>query len=197
MLVAACWAVTVPGSSAIGVCGMLAIVGTAEAGVWLLQRRGAAPARPRGLPAPLAPPTPLAQPAPARPAADSPADNAPADDAPADDTTDDVSADRDVLAETVRRRAADGHESIHGWTLAEFAAGQRSSTVHVAFCPALAGQPSCEAEQVAGPPATVRVIQILPLGARIEARLDAPASRPVAVRIEFAAAAAGGADQDD
>ncbi len=102
-----------------------------------------------------------------------------------------------VLSELVREQGADGVETIRGWLLAEFAPGQRTAVAHVAFCPALGGQPQCEAEQVAGPPATVRVAQILPLGARIEARLDAPAQAATAVRIELAASGAAAADPND
>ncbi len=168
VLLAICWALLLPGSSALGAAGLIAELAVAETAAWVLWRRRRTASQ--------------------RPAADLSAEaRAAGGPAHLGDPTE------EVLAETVRQRDFDSRETIRGWLRAEFAAGQRTASLHVAFCPALAGRPSCEAEQVEGPPATVRVAQVLPYGARIDVKLEAPASRPLAVRIEFAATAAADA----
>ncbi len=175
VLLLACYALLLPGSSALGAAGLMALLAGAEATAWKLARRGKLP-EPRqviGLSAP--------QRSPGGTAIETQADGI---------ATSAAESTENVIGEMVRRREADGCEAIRGWVQADLAAGQRTAPVHVAFCPALAGMPNCEAEQVAGPPATIRVAQVLPYGARFDVKLDAPAPGPVTVRIEFSATAA-------
>jgi len=69
------------------------------------------------------------------------------------------------------------------------APGQRTGSVHVAFCPPFAGIPKVTAEQISGPPARVRVGVVLPHGARVDVRLAAkPSMAPQLVVLRFAAA---------
>jgi hypothetical protein len=85
----------------------------------------------------------------------------------------------------VRRKLPDGGETIEGWIRAEFSGGQRHATAHLAICPPLDRVPECFAEQMDGPPAQVKVAQILPYGARFEIKLDKPALDPANVIVEF------------
>jgi hypothetical protein len=182
VLLLACYALLLPGTSAAGAAGLIALMAGAEAAAWKLSRRGKLP-EPRqaiGLAAPRTSPAGISIDAQA-----------------AATTTSDAESTENVIGEMVRRREADGCEAIRGWVQAELAAGQRTAPVHVAFCPALAGLPSCEAEQVAGPPATIRVAQVLPYGARFDVKLDAPAPGPVTVRIEFSATASAAGEHSE
>jgi hypothetical protein len=85
----------------------------------------------------------------------------------------------------VRRRLADGAEIIEGWVRADFAIAERHASSHVAICPPLGCLPECYAEQSDGPPAEIKVAQVLPYGVRFEIKLDAPAEEPSAVIVEF------------
>jgi hypothetical protein len=90
-----------------------------------------------------------------------------------------------LTAAIVRRREPDGRETLSGSIRAQFAVGQRTAPVHVPFCPPFFEPPRCEAEQVDGPPATVRVAQVLPYGVRFDVKLEGVANRATSVWIEF------------
>jgi hypothetical protein len=85
------------------------------------------------------------------------------------------------------RNPATGAESLFGTLRAEFAPGERTDVLHVAFCPPFAGTPNVEAEQAEGPDAVVRVTQALAHGARLEVRLASTATETSSVLIDFAA----------
>jgi hypothetical protein len=93
--------------------------------------------------------------------------------------------DDDLTATLVRRREPDGREKLSGSIRAPFVAGQRTAPVHVPFCPPFCELPRCEAEPVDGPPASIRVAQVLPYGVRFDVKLEAPAPAATSVWIEF------------
>ncbi|NQU23431.1 MAG: hypothetical protein HQ567_19290 [Candidatus Nealsonbacteria bacterium] len=94
-----------------------------------------------------------------------------------------------VLQQFTRTRAADGSERLSGWLRAPFLAGQRTASVHVAFCPPFAVVPELSVEQVDGPPARVKTAQLLPQGARLDLKLASAAEEPHDVALEFSALA--------
>lgn len=100
--------------------------------------------------------------------------------------------DDNVLQQLTRIRDEAGIETIFGTLRAEFAPGQRHATLHVGFCPPLAGAPAIEADPADGPDATVKIIQAYAHGARLEVRLTAPAAEPCSVLLEMTAAPAVG-----
>lgn len=96
-------------------------------------------------------------------------------------------ADSSVVQHLVRRQSATGEETIAGCLRAVFSAGERTINLHVPFCPPLVPVPTCEAEALDGPPARVKVVQVLPQGARLEVRLDQPANEQAQVVVDFSA----------
>ncbi len=76
-----------------------------------------------------------------------------------------------VTQQLVRSRAAGGGETISGWLRAHFAAGQRTGSVHLAFCPPLDSTPKVEIEQIGGPAARIKTAQVLPYGVRLDVKL--------------------------
>jgi hypothetical protein len=92
-----------------------------------------------------------------------------------------------VLQHLVRVRDAAGDEAVRGTLYAEFAAGQRTATIHVGFCPPLERLPRVEAHAGGLPPAEVKVVQALAHGARLEVRLAIPAAKACGVAVEFSA----------
>jgi hypothetical protein len=93
-----------------------------------------------------------------------------------------------VLQQLTRIRNDAGVESIFGTLRAEFAAGQRHATLHVGFCPPLAGAPTVDADPADGPDATVKIVQAFAHGARLEVRLAVPATEACSVLLEMTAA---------
>jgi hypothetical protein len=93
--------------------------------------------------------------------------------------------DEAIFQQVVRRRESDGSETIAGWLRAEVPAAARHATAHVAICPPFAGLPQCFAEQMDGPPAQIKVAQILPHGVRFEIKLDEPGDEAADVLVEF------------
>ena len=67
-----------------------------------------------------------------------------------------------VVQQLTRSRAANGTEEISGWLRTSFAAGQRTASVHVAFCPPLGATPELSVEQIDGPEARIKTAQVLP-----------------------------------
>ena len=82
-----------------------------------------------------------------------------------------------VLQQLVRNRVPDGTESLSGWVRASLAAGQRTASVHVAFAPPFPRAPSFDVAQQEGEPARIKVVQLLPYGARLD--FEAPSTKPV------------------
>ncbi len=97
----------------------------------------------------------------------------------------DEELDATVTQQIVRRRQSDRSEAVEGWVRADLAVAQRHATAHVAICPPLDGLPECFAEQMAGPPAAIKVAQVLPYGVRFEIKLDKPAQEAASVVVEF------------
>jgi hypothetical protein len=93
----------------------------------------------------------------------------------------------DVSQKFTRSQAADGSELLSGWLRAGFAVGQRTATVHLAFCPQLAGTPELTVEQLDGPEILRINKAVFPFGARLDLKLVAPAEEPVGVLLQFSA----------
>lgn len=92
--------------------------------------------------------------------------------------------DEAVTQQVVRRREESG-EVLTGWTRVDFAQAQRVAAAHLAICPPLASNPTCDAEQQDGPPAQLKVTQAMSYGVRLEIKLDEPAETPTSVIVEF------------
>ena len=75
------------------------------------------------------------------------------------------------------RATADGGQELSGWLRMPLAAGQRTGSLHVAFCPAFGQAPQVEVEPVCGPDCRIKAAQVLPYGARLDVKLDEPAKR--------------------
>ncbi|QDU95258.1 hypothetical protein [Lignipirellula cremea] len=106
----------------------------------------------------------------------------------------DEAEDEDLLPPGVsqhftRARAEEGGEAIYGALRAEFAPGERSQTLHIAFCPPLAVAPDFTATPISGPAATVKCAEIQTFGARIEIRLNAAQTEASEIGLEFYALA--------
>jgi hypothetical protein len=85
------------------------------------------------------------------------------------------------------RRTAEGM-SIEGWARAEFADGQRTATLHTAFCPAFSRAPQVEGEPLDGPDCEIVPTVTLPWGVRWEVKLDRAAKEATSVVLGFFAA---------
>jgi hypothetical protein len=92
-----------------------------------------------------------------------------------------------VVQQLTRSRAANGAEEISGWLRTCFAAGQRTASVHVAFCPPLGAAPELSVEQIDGPEARIKTAQVLPYGARLDLKLAAALEEPASVLLQFSA----------
>jgi hypothetical protein len=90
-----------------------------------------------------------------------------------------------VLQQLTRFRNADGKDAIRGTLAAEFAAGERQTTVYVGFCPPFELLPQVEANSNDDLEAEVKLAQVLHNGAQLDVRLSEPAEEALAVSIEF------------
>ncbi len=95
----------------------------------------------------------------------------------------------DVTQQLTRTRAADGVEELSGWLRLCFASGQRTGSIHVAFCPPFATAPELEVEQLDGPEARIKPVQLLSYGARLDLKLAATADEASSVLLQFSARA--------
>jgi hypothetical protein len=110
---------------------------------------------------------------------------------PVDNLPHDALPPEGVVQQLTRSRAADGSEEIAGWLRAAFASGQRTTSVHVAFCPPLASAPELSVEQIDGPEARVKAAQVLAYGARLDLKLATAYDEPAEVLLQFSARTAG------
>lgn len=93
----------------------------------------------------------------------------------------------DVLQQLIRRRTADGGEALSGWLRVPLAANQRTANVHVAFCPPFPRAPQVAVEQLDGPAARIKKVQVLPYGARLDLKLAEHSDVPASVVLQFSA----------
>jgi len=94
---------------------------------------------------------------------------------------------REVTQQLTRDVDADGVERISGWLRAEFEAGQRTSVVHLSFCPPMNKTPELMVEQADGPTARIKTAQLLAHGARLDLKLSQPADEDDSVLLQFSA----------
>ena len=90
-----------------------------------------------------------------------------------------------VTQQLTRSQAADGTEELSGWLRTAFAPGQRTGSIHVAFCPPFATTPELEVEQRDGPEARIKTAQLLPYGVRLDLKLAAASAEPATVLLQF------------
>ena len=91
-----------------------------------------------------------------------------------------------VLQQLTRARTAEGREVVSGTLTAEFAPGERSVTLHAAFCPPFERLPHVEAV-ADDDAATVKLAQVLHNGVRLDVRLAKPATLRREVCVELSA----------
>jgi hypothetical protein len=87
------------------------------------------------------------------------------------------------------RRTTDDTEQIEGWVRVEFAAGQRETMIHVAFCPPLPGIPEIETEDLEGSDLEIRVAAAFAFGARLSVRRSGALDEANSDRVGFFAQA--------
>jgi len=92
--------------------------------------------------------------------------------------------DASLVQKLDRRKTEDGQESVEGWLRAAIPAGSRLATLHVAICPPFERLPECYAEQVDGPPAQVKIAQVLHQGVRLELKLERAVDQDSLVTVE-------------
>ena len=175
-------ALSLPGASRLGLAGLWLVVVIAEVDIWRRTvglRSGASlfpkAVFPKAAPSVLPPDEPLSS--------------------LGDEVLQQEVLQQDVLQQLTRSRDAGGCEVLHGAVRAEFAAGQRTENLHVAFCPPFARVPLLEVEQADGPDARIKLSQVLAYGVRIELRLARASSKPTSVVIELSARDAPPADR--
>jgi hypothetical protein len=90
-----------------------------------------------------------------------------------------------VTQQLVRARLDDGAEVLSGVLRGDFAAGERSQSLHVAFCPPLERIPAVKVEQIDGPPASLKTAEVWSYGVRLDLRLPKADSEPVSVLVRL------------
>lgn len=94
----------------------------------------------------------------------------------------------EVIQQITRVRTTRGQEAIRAALSANFATGERSTILHVVFCPPFEQLPTVEAHVADDSPASVKVTQRLHQGAQLEVRLAKCAEDDVKVHVEMYAA---------
>lgn len=164
-------AVSVPGSSGLGLAAFWGVVAAAVGYAWRprpaagKEEAQAIPVAPPAEPLGLAPSEPLDQ-----------------------ELVEEMVPD-DVVQQFTRRQLGDGTELVEGWLRVVLVPGQANANAHLGFCPPLARAPELTCEQVSGPAARIKLPQVLPHGARLDLKLARPADTPQAIVLQFSARA--------
>lgn len=93
-----------------------------------------------------------------------------------------------VSQQLTRSVEVDGADVCRGTARADFTAGQRTASIHLAFCPPFATTPKLEAAATEASDAVIKIGQVLPYAARIDVKLSDPTPLPRDVVIAFTAA---------
>lgn len=93
----------------------------------------------------------------------------------------------EVVQQYTRSRLPLGGEVMAGTLMAEFAAGQRTASLHIAFCPPFLELPECSAEASDGADVEIKLVLLLPYGARFDVRRRGSCEQPATWRLEFCA----------
>ncbi len=92
-----------------------------------------------------------------------------------------------ILQQLKRVRDPSGREIIYGTIRAELGPGERTTSLHVSFCPPLDAVPKFELEQIDGPQSRIKAGRVLAYGARIDVRLVDELDAATSIGIEWAA----------
>lgn len=90
-----------------------------------------------------------------------------------------------VCQQITYARDGDGAEVFYGRLRGEFVMGQRTTSLHIAFCPPLDSTPELIVEQIDGPEVIVKPSQVLPYGAKLDLNLKSVSPDRQSVVIEF------------
>ena len=96
-----------------------------------------------------------------------------------------VSPSARVLQQLTRVSEEDGSDLLFGTLRGEFSARQRSSSLHVAFCPPMDTVPELKVQQTEGVPVDIRPAQVFPYGVRLDLRISAIDDRSQSVLLEI------------
>ncbi len=121
--------------------------------------------------------------------ADRPASSARPNPSPAPVPVLEAPGDEQVTQQLVRSTEADGSDRLSGWMRVPMASGQRSASVHMAFCPQFSRAPKVTVEQLEGPRARLKTVQVLPHGARVDLKLAGACEQRDSVVLRFSAQA--------
>jgi hypothetical protein len=94
---------------------------------------------------------------------------------------------RRLCQQVTRFIDAAGREVVEGTAVARFAPGQRTTSIHLAFCPPLARTPEIACRAAADVAAEVKVAQCVAYAARFDVKLAAVAAVPLEVPVSFSA----------
>jgi|tagenome__1003787_1003787.scaffolds.fasta_scaffold20888664_1 hypothetical protein len=92
-----------------------------------------------------------------------------------------------TLQQLTRVRLPNGTVQIRGTVLAEFAVGDRQTTVYVGFCPPFETLPQAQANIVEDIEADIKLTQVLHNGMQFDVRLSEAAEESIALPIDFLA----------
>lgn len=90
-----------------------------------------------------------------------------------------------VIQQLTRLRMADGKDALRGSLVAEFAPGERQTTMYVGFCPPFEMMPQVDVNVDGELEADIKLVQVLHNGAQLEVRLSEPADDALAVSLEL------------
>jgi hypothetical protein len=107
---------------------------------------------------------------------------------PAENRISDLLAD-DVRQQIVRVAKADSEE-LRATLVESLEPSQQNAYSHLAFCPPFDRTPTVEFAQRSGPPARIRIGQLLASGVRLDIKLATPTDSPTKVTIQLIATAA-------
>jgi len=99
-----------------------------------------------------------------------------------------------VTQQMLRHHETDGSEILSGWVRVGLEPGQRTASVHLAFCPPFTHTPTLVVNPPTSPIGRVKTVQLLPYGARFDLKLARPFLEPTAVLLEFVAMATPSSD---
>jgi hypothetical protein len=93
----------------------------------------------------------------------------------------------DVCQQLTRSWAEEDRDTVVGLLRAQFQPGERSHSLHVAFCPPMLRRPDVAVIQLSGAKARIKPAEIQPFGIRFDMRLVAASKQAENLLVHFEA----------
>lgn len=91
--------------------------------------------------------------------------------------------DENTVMQLIRKKTPEGADHLEAFLRADFQANEKTIPVHLGFCPVFLQSPELEVHQLEGEEVDVKIVQLSPLGLRLDLKRPSSRTRAETVRL--------------